>query len=684
MAEYLTTEGLRQILKAIKERFSKNGHKHTVNDISDLKLVAKTGKYSDLSGLPTIPSVAVAKYNKAGIVMPGDGIVVSDTGALSINVDKESGLYIENNLLKASFTGGESYSTEISAENWVEIYRQLIEVIEKNKSKRITDYTVVLKNTYFGKTVSIKFDKEKLSNFESIHSYAFTVMGFSNFPKKDSFANIGGYAKDIEDLKYYEFFKLLASDEISDAVEVFFYNYANPSRAKEQIGKYLQDIILVYDELERFEQLGIKIDKNLNNVVTTYVYNKDESGTNYIPLSLYLGSFTPEPSPEPEPEPSVKKYSISCLSYDIDIENSIEGNGYSDSIGDINTDCKLNSSKQSVELDESFEITTNVSDDRVIRSGYIIIKDDNYIPSDKIKPNYKGYIAYKFGNSGKTLSLSSLIESAKKYNPEEWVDTMPLPIYTIAKANPITENQTDRIWKADIAQHNTWFYDFGDNTAYVNRRLYFSDDSWGKIKNTIDETGSNIICIIVSAIKHDIKDQGFKNVYLSTDVSITTDGNGVRLVESELGDVTKWTETTESYHRQWIDSTASPLTNPKYRELNKYNSVNFTAGAGSVKTYKEKFILYRVPDDGEYKGKWIAISTEDKTGEKWSDEFIKMRNKIPSLWFLNMSGDGVSFQWTVSQYQQVFALVVEKSGDEQNRLTINYVDDKNIGVLTLQ
>ena len=296
MSKYLTTEGLRQVLNAIKEKFSKNGHKHTVGDISDLKLVAKTGKYSDLSGLPTIPSVAVAKRNKVGLVMPGEGIVVSDTGALSINVDKESGLYIEGNLLKASFMGGESFKTEISAEKWDEMYKQLKEVIEENKSNKITNYTVVLKNTYFGKTVSIKFDEEKLSNFESIYTYAFEVMNFSNFPKSDSFAEIGGYAKDIEDLKFYEFFKLLASDGISDAVEVFFYNYVNPSKAKEQIGKYLQDIIFVYDELERFEQLGIKFDKNLKNIVTTYVYNKDESGTNYIPLSLCLGSNNPESS----------------------------------------------------------------------------------------------------------------------------------------------------------------------------------------------------------------------------------------------------------------------------------------------------------------------------------------------------------------------------------------------------
>lgn len=297
MGKYLTTDNLRQVLKAIKERFSKKEHKHTVGDISDLKLVAKTGKYSDLSGLPTIPSVAVAKQNKVGLVMPGKGIDVSDTGALSINVDEKSGLYIdEGNLLKASFMGGESFKKEIRAEKWVEIDEQLKKVIEENKSNKITDFTVVLKNTFLGKTITIKFDEEKLSNFDSIYTYAFEVMNYSNFPKSDSFAEIGGYAKNIEDLKYYEFFKLLASDEISDAVEVFFYNYANPSRAKEQIGKYLQDIILVYDELERFEQLGIKIDKNLNNIVTTYVYNKDESGTNYIPLSLYLGSNNPESS----------------------------------------------------------------------------------------------------------------------------------------------------------------------------------------------------------------------------------------------------------------------------------------------------------------------------------------------------------------------------------------------------
>ena len=296
MGKYLTTEGLRQVLNAIKEKFSKNGHKHTVGDISDLKLVAKTGKYSDLSGLPTIPSVAVAKRNKVGLVMPGEGIVVSGTGALSINVDKESGLYIEDNLLKASFMGGESFKTEISAEKWNEMYQQLEKVIEENKSNKITDYTVVLKNTYFGKTVSIKFDEEKLSNFKSIYEYAFKVMNFSNFPTSDSFVKIGGYAEDIEDLRFYEFFKLLASDEISDAVEVFLYKNVTPSKAKEQIGKYLQSIILVYDELERFKQLDISVDENLINVVTAYVYNKDESGINYIPFSLNLSSNNPESS----------------------------------------------------------------------------------------------------------------------------------------------------------------------------------------------------------------------------------------------------------------------------------------------------------------------------------------------------------------------------------------------------
>ena len=301
MSKYLTTEGLGQVLNAIKERFSKKEHKHTVGDISDLKLVAKTGKYSDLSGLPTIPSVAVAKQNKVGLVMPGKGIDVSDTGALSINVDKEkSGLYIdtEDNLLKASFMGGESHSTKISAERWDEMYKQLEKVIEENKLNNITDYTVVLKNTYLGKTVSIKFDEEKLSNFDSIYTYAFEVMNYSNFPKSESFAEIGGYTKDkdIEDLKFYEFFKLLASDEISDAVEVFLYKNVTPSKAKEQIGKYLQSIILVYDELERFKELGISVDENLTNVVTAYVYNKDESGINYIPFSLYLNSNNPESS----------------------------------------------------------------------------------------------------------------------------------------------------------------------------------------------------------------------------------------------------------------------------------------------------------------------------------------------------------------------------------------------------
>lgn len=289
MAKYLTLEGLEQILKAIKERFSKNGHKHTVGDISDLKLVAKTGKYSDLSGLPTIPSVTVAKYNKAGIVMPGDGIAISGTGALSINVDKESGLYIENNTLKVSKNGGGDNSTEIKSESWTDMYGKLWETIEVNESKGISNFTVVLKNEYLGKTISIKFDEEKILNFKSIEKYVFEVMGDDNgFPNNEEFVEMGGFGKDIEDLKYYEFFKLLESNGISDAVEVFLYNHTTPEKAKEEIGKYLQDTILVYDEPERFKELGIPVDTNLTKVVTTYVYSRNESGSKYIPLSSYL------------------------------------------------------------------------------------------------------------------------------------------------------------------------------------------------------------------------------------------------------------------------------------------------------------------------------------------------------------------------------------------------------------
>jgi len=358
------------------------------------------------------------------------------------------------------------------------------------------------------------------------------------------------------------------------------------------------------------------------------------------------------PTPDPDPEPTTKQ-KVSCFAFDIDIANSIEGNGWSGAPGVENSECSVVCDKIELDADEEFTLTTSVPVDREVRNGYIIIKDNNYIPSDKIKENYKNYIAFRFGESGLTTSINNMIAAAQSYDPKNYNSLQPLPIYTIAKS---TEDKANRIYKTSRAQHNTWFYTFGNNTDWVNRRLYFSDESWANVKSIVDNSNSDVVCILVASIKHEVKNQGFKKVYQK--VNIQTDENGVRIAKlEEAADI------TGKYWNQYvINKSACPLNNPEYFTLNKVNSVNFSLAGGDTKIYDEQYILYQVPDEGDYKGKWIAISTDDKQKDVWSETFTTMRSKIPSLWFVNMSGDGISFLWTVTQNPQIFALdVTEKS-----------------------
>ena len=372
---------------------------------------------------------------------------------------------------------------------------------------------------------------------------------------------------------------------------------------------------------------------------------------NIIKLSNKLTAVFKETEPEPEPTPKQK---VSCFAFDIDIANSIKGNGWSDAPGVENRECSVVCDKIELDADEEFTLTTNVSTDREVRGGYIIIKDNNYIPSDKIKANYKSYIAFRFGESGLTTSISNMIAAAQSYDPKKYNSLQPLPIYTIAKSVPITQNKANRIYQTPHAQHNIWFYDFGSDTDWINRRLYFSDASWTNVKSIIDNSDSDVVCILIASIKHEVKDQGFKKVYQNINTWI--DDSGVRLAKFEDA-----VDVTEEYRNQYvINPTACPLNDPKQLTINQTNDVNFSLAAGDTKIYNEQYILYQVPDEGDYKGTWIAISVDDKQGDVWSEIFTTMRSIIPSLWFFDLSGDGISFQWTVTQNPQIFALDVTR------------------------
>lgn len=317
-----TLEAYERILKAIKERFTMNGHRHTVSDISDLKQVAKTGRYSDLSGTPNIPSVEIAKQNKLGLVMPGKGVTVDVNGSLSLNVDSGCGLYIDDNLLKIRLDEVSSIA-KIELGNWIEMLGKISAIIEDYKNKNIFDFKITLRNTSTSKTIVLNIDKNKIDNFTEISEFVFETLDNSEtFPRDDSdFIKKDGYSTDYDDFKHCELYKLLASTDVIDIVELFLYKELL-SRLDEdvvgKIGKRLPDVVKVHDDYERITTLGFISPVNeTNNIDITYIL----SGNTYVPLmSVVNGSVTPTPTPEPdesedsEPPTPVQHYTISEVS----------------------------------------------------------------------------------------------------------------------------------------------------------------------------------------------------------------------------------------------------------------------------------------------------------------------------------------------------------------------------------
>ncbi len=72
MGKFLDSTGITHLWEKAKSAFSLSGHKHTTSDITDIATVAKTGKYSDLSGTPTIPTNNNQLTNGAGYQTASD------------------------------------------------------------------------------------------------------------------------------------------------------------------------------------------------------------------------------------------------------------------------------------------------------------------------------------------------------------------------------------------------------------------------------------------------------------------------------------------------------------------------------------------------------------------------------------------------------------------------------------
>ena len=291
MGNFLTLEGLEQVLKQLKERLAIKDHKHTVKDITDLKQVAKTGRYSDLTGTPVIPSIEIAKENKIGLMMPGKGMLVDSNGSISLKIDEESGIYVDDNgYLKVQKSDENSSVFEFDGDLWIDLYDKMVSAIAECIDKKVVEATFVMENKKTDKTIYIKIDERRMKKISEIVGFVFQAIEDNDSIFDDNFVTMDGYCESKEDFKYCEILRLLSNDTI-DIVELFIYKLLILNSKDEVlsiIGKPLPDIVEVYDMRERIESLGFQVDLLFNeNKSTTYILTVNSEGDEptYVPIS---------------------------------------------------------------------------------------------------------------------------------------------------------------------------------------------------------------------------------------------------------------------------------------------------------------------------------------------------------------------------------------------------------------
>ena len=103
----------------------------------------------------------------------------------------------------------------------------------------------------------MNIDKNKIDNFTEISEFVFKTLDNSEtFPRDDSdFIKKDGYSTDYDNFKHCELYKLLASTDVIDIVELFLYKELLSGLAAEFIGENAVETQAATDaEKEKLEQ----------------------------------------------------------------------------------------------------------------------------------------------------------------------------------------------------------------------------------------------------------------------------------------------------------------------------------------------------------------------------------------------------------------------------------------------
>lgn len=302
MGSFLTKEGLQNVLKYIKEKYSRVGHTHEIKneDIQKwgLHRVALSGNYNDLNNRPSLTAnIPDATKSSAGAVKPDKGLIVGQGGSLSVDVDgNTTGIYInDDNKIDINFGKGivffeGKWTSSIHIEDgWNELYEKMKEFINSYNTDEIVGVDMILRNpNAIEKEIVIKLTPDIIDNVKNDTTYKFI---------NSNVDNIGEYIFEnctfTGDVLAYETLKILSDNNRVDAIGLYLLKeiVVNNYNKKDTI-TYLRRRVpysVTVDEYDttRLEKLEFEIDENFP-VSQTYVLRNSENGWTYVPLTKII------------------------------------------------------------------------------------------------------------------------------------------------------------------------------------------------------------------------------------------------------------------------------------------------------------------------------------------------------------------------------------------------------------
>lgn len=304
MGIFLTKEGLQNVLGYIKGKYAIKEHIHTDRteiEQCGLHSVAFSGNYNELINRPSLtPNIPDATESSAGVVKPGDGLIVGTQGRLSVEVDgNTTGIYInDDNKIDINFGKGivffeGKWTSSIHIEDgWNNLYEKMKEFINSYNADDIVGVNMILRNpnpNAIEKEFVIKLTPDIIDNVKNDTTYNFI---------NSNVENIGEYIFDNcespSDVLPYETLKILSDNNRVDAIGLYLLKEIvnKDNYNKKDTITYLRRLVpysVTVDEYDttRLDKLKFEIDENFP-VSQTYVLRNSENGWTYVPFTKII------------------------------------------------------------------------------------------------------------------------------------------------------------------------------------------------------------------------------------------------------------------------------------------------------------------------------------------------------------------------------------------------------------